>query len=219
MDDENLDKFFGHTLRLVNESDRRFNYANEKVAKNMVSRVKSAKNSLTLIKIASSVIANSFSVDRKEKLESHLINLLELWKSKLSATINYNISNNFSRYKAQPLRSGMVGRPSLNVNTEQVNVLREYHFNWTQIENIMDIHRSTLWRKLKKYGYNIEEKYSTISPEELNREIIAIKEEHPLIGEKMVIGFLRSKGLCVQRSRVRDSIHTVDPFNCINRWL
>ena len=144
MDDENLDKFFGHTLRLVNESDRRFNDANEKVAKNMVPRVKSAKNSLTLIKIASSVIANSFSVDRKEKLnqlESHLINLLELWESKLSATINYNISNNFSRYKAQPLRSGMVGRPSLNVDIEQVNVLRECHFNWTQIANIMDIHR------------------------------------------------------------------------------
>ena len=35
----------------------------------------------------------------------------------------------------------------------------------------------------------------------------------------MVIGFLRSKGLRVQRSRVRDSIHTVDPFNFINRWL
>ena len=62
----------------------------------MVSRVKSAKNSLMLIKIASSVITNSFSVERIEKLnqlESHLINLLELWESKLSATINDNISN------------------------------------------------------------------------------------------------------------------------------
>ena len=95
----------------------------------------------------------SFSVDRKEKLnqlESHLITLLELWESKLSATINDNISNNFARYKAQLVRFGMVGRPSLNVYIEQVNVLREYHFNWTQIANVMDIHRSTLWRKLKK---------------------------------------------------------------------
>ena len=123
MNDENLNKFFGHTLRLVNESSR-FNDANEKVAKYMVSRVKSAKKSLTLIKIASSVIANIFSVDRKEKLnqlESHLINLLELWESKLSAAINDSISNNFVRYKAQPVRYGMVGRPSLNVDTEQVN--------------------------------------------------------------------------------------------------
>ena len=53
----------------------------------------------------------------------------------------------------------------------------------------------------------------------MNREIIAIKEEHSFIGEKIVIGFLRSKGLRVQRSRVPDSIHTVDPFNFINRWL
>ena len=65
----------------------------------------------------------------------------------MSATINDNISNNFARYKAQPLRSGMVGRRSLNVEIEQVNVLREYDFNRTQIANIMDIHRSTLWRK------------------------------------------------------------------------
>ena len=96
MDDKNLDKFFGHKLRFVNESDRRFNDANEKVAKYMVSRVKSAKNSLMMIKIASSVIINSFSVERIEKLNqlgSHLINLLELWESKLSATINDNISN------------------------------------------------------------------------------------------------------------------------------
>ena len=155
MDDVNLDKVFGHALRLVNESDRGFNDANEKVAKYMVSRVKSARNSLTLINIASSVIANSFSVDRKE-LETHLINLLELWESKLSPTVNDNISNNFARYKAQPIRSGMVGRPSLNVDIGQVNLLREYHFNWTQIANIMDIHCSTLWRKLKSMGITLK---------------------------------------------------------------
>ena len=155
MDDVNLDKLFGHALRLANESDRGFNDANEKVAKYMVSRVKSARNSLTLINIASSVIANSFSVDRKE-LETHLINLLELWESKLSATVNANISYNFARYKAQPIRSGMVGRPSLNVDIGQVNVLRAYHFNWTQIANIMDIHRSTLWRKLKSMGITLK---------------------------------------------------------------
>ena len=75
MDDENLDRLFGYPLRLVNESDLTFNDA----------RVKSAKTSLPMIKIASSVIANSFSIDRKLKLnqlESHFINLLELWESK-----------------------------------------------------------------------------------------------------------------------------------------
>ena len=58
-----------------------------------------------------------------------------------------------------------------------------------------------------------------MSPEELNRETIALKEKHPLIGEKIVIRFLRSKELRVQRGSVLDSIHTADPFNCINRCL
>ena len=86
----------------------------------MVSRVRSAKNTLTVMKISSSVIANIFSVDIKEKLnqlESHLINLLELWESQLSTIINDNISSNFARYKT-PVRPGMVGCHSLNDDIE-----------------------------------------------------------------------------------------------------
>ena len=94
---------------------------NKKVAKYMVPRVKSAKSSLMLIKIASSFVTISFSIERKEKLnqlESHLINLLELWENKFTS----NISSKFARYEPQPVRSGMVGRPFLNVDIEQVNV-------------------------------------------------------------------------------------------------
>ena len=91
-------------------------------------------------------------------LKSHLINLLE---NKLSETINDNISNNFARYKAQPLRSGMVCCPSLNVDIEQVNVLREYDFNQTRIANIMDIHRSTLGENFKNVGITFK---SNIQP-------------------------------------------------------
>ena len=67
----------------------------------MVPRVKSAKNLLTLIKIASSVITNHFffSVDRKKlNLPANLlISLLEVRESKLSAIINDKTSSNFAR--------------------------------------------------------------------------------------------------------------------------
>lgn len=52
--------FLGKTLPLANESNRRLNDSNKKVAKYMVPRVKSAKNLFTLIKIAISVIINHF---------------------------------------------------------------------------------------------------------------------------------------------------------------
>ena len=54
----------------------------------------------------------------------------------------------------------MVGQVSINADIEQVNVLHEYHFNWTVIANIMDIHGSTFQEKLKKCCCNSEEKYS-----------------------------------------------------------
>lgn len=61
----------------------------------MVPRVKSAKNLLTLIKIASSVITNHFFFS----VDSHLISLLKVWESKLPAIINDKISSNFARLK------------------------------------------------------------------------------------------------------------------------
>lgn len=57
----------------------------------------------------------------------------------------------------------MVGQVSINADIEQVNVLHEYHFNWTVIANIMDIHGSTFQEKFKKCCCNFEEKYSIMS--------------------------------------------------------
>lgn len=62
-------------------------------------------------------------------------------------------------------------------------------------------------------------KYSNISNEDLDEDITKLKKIHSLAGEKMMVGFLRAKGIIIQRSRVRDSIHRVDHINTINRWL
>ena len=69
-------------------------------------------------------------------------------------------------------------------------------------------------------GYDFDnERYSEISKDKLNLEVKDIKDHHPLAGERMIIGFLRAKGITIQRWKVRESIHTIDPLNCVTRWL
>ena len=81
----------------------------------------------------------------------------------------------FSRYHAKTRRCGSRGRPSYEIDIEQVKLLREYSFSCTTISKIMGVHRSTFWRKVNKYRGNKELKYSDINDEDLDRIIIEIK--------------------------------------------
>lgn len=46
---------------------------------------------------------------------------------------------------------------------------------------------------------------------DLDDSVIAIVQQNPMHGEKMVSGALASKGVCVPRNRIRDAIRRVDP--------
>ena len=58
-----------------------------------------------------------------------------------------------------------------------------------------------------------------MSNEELDDLIQSIKNDHPLSGERIIIGILRAKGVSVQRRKIRESIHRVDPVNATIRWI
>ena len=58
-----------------------------------------------------------------------------------------------------------------------------------------------------------------MSNEELGDLIKSIKNEHPLTGERVIIGILRAKRVSVQRRKIRESIHRVDPINAAIRWI
>eukprot|EP00111_Clytia_hemisphaerica_P023888 TCONS_00070358-protein len=72
---------------------------------------------------------------------------------------------------------------------------------------------------MQNEGYDSNQKFSDITEDNLDTEIVQIKQSHPLAGERMVCGILRAKGYHLQRRKVRESIHRVDPINTIKRWL
>ena len=83
----------------------------------------------------------------------------------------------------------------------------------------MGVHRSTLWRKVNKYLGNEELKYSDINDEYLDRIITEIKNNHPLSGERVIVGLIHSRGIHIPKARIRASIHRVDPVNAALWWI
>ena len=87
------------------------------------------------------------------------------------------------------------------------------HFTWCQIAEILGVSRSTLYRRIEEEGLSRDLTYTNITDAELDLQIEAIKKLHPNDGERLMIGHLRSHGIFVPRSRIRASIHRVDPVN------
>ena len=78
---------------------------------------------------------------------------------------------------------------------------------------MMGISRATLYRRLDNAGINHALTYSNISDAALDQEVQSVKRVHPNDGECLMAGHLISRGIIVQRTRLRGSIHRVDPEN------
>ena len=105
------------------------------------------------------------------------------------------------------------GRPKIVIDMEDVELLRSLRFSWTKVAAIVGVSRSTLYRRLEEEGVSTDLRYTTIGDEALDRLIYDIKQEHPNDGERLMMGHLISRGVMIPRSRLRGSIHRVDPIN------
>ena len=78
---------------------------------------------------------------------------------------------------------------------------------------------STIQRRMSDYGLSIQQTYSTIGNDELNRLVRQCLSGFPNAGYRMVGGWLRQNGYRVQETGVRQSLHEVDPVGIANHWL
>ncbi len=98
------------------------------------------------------------------------------------------------------------GRIQLEVDISRLTELRMLNFTWSQISLLMGVSTKTLQRRAK--AANIV-KYSSISDSETDHYVEHIVNEFPRVGEVMLAGHLRTRGIIVQRSRLRSSIQRI----------
>ena len=84
---------------------------------------------------------------------------------------------------------------------------------------MMGVSRWTLYRRMRECGVSSASNFSPLTDEELDSKISSYITRHGgSTGQSYIICHLRSLGLRVQRSRVRESIARLDPKNSAVRW-
>ena len=104
--------------------------------------------------------------------------------------------------------SKKVGRPRIEFDGDRAKNLISLGFTMSQVSNALGISDGTLRRFRHLEDCRL---YDKLSNEELDKIVLDIKKEHPMMGEKRLLGLLRGRGLRIQRSRLRECIHRVDP--------
>jgi len=100
------------------------------------------------------------------------------------------------------------GRPKVKFSSERAEQLISLGFTMDQVGSTLGVCAASIKRYRR---LNNESKYNNMSNDDLDDLVVGIKEEHRRIGEKRLLGILRGKGIRMQRKRLRESIHRVDP--------
>ena len=114
---------------------------------------------------------------------------------------------------------GALGRPRKLIEKEEIENLFQIHNSWHKVADILGISDKTLRRRRHEYGLNVASSsgprstYTNISDEELCAVISDALRILPNAGESFIIGACRSRGIHVQRWRIRGAISTVDPVS------
>ncbi|XP_029199263.2 uncharacterized protein LOC122948369 [Acropora millepora] len=114
-------------------------------------------------------------------------------------------------------QQGIVGRPRLVLSKEAIEGYLDMGYSVSQTAEACGVSRSVLYSRMQQLGISYRDRFSRLDNNSLDAAVTDIKMSHPNCGEVMIIGHLRARGIIVQRSRVRESIHRVDPQGADDR--
>lgn len=100
----------------------------------------------------------------------------------------------------------MSGRIRLDVDRSKVEFLRSLSFTWSEVSTILGVSIKTLQRRANDWNLL---SYTDISMDDLDTIVQDILLQFPLCGEVMLNGHLKSRGIRVQRYKLRNSIHSI----------
>ena len=101
------------------------------------------------------------------------------------------------------------GRPSIQVCKDDILFLKALDYSWTKIAKILEISRSTLYRRLEEFNID-PNAFTDITEAQLDEVLRNTKTTNPNAGEVILKGILMNKGIKVNREMLRAAIHRVD---------
>eukprot|EP00794_Sanderia_malayensis_P014734 gene14734-16269_t len=111
------------------------------------------------------------------------------------------------------------GRQRKLVSKDELLRLFNIHQSWHIVAAEIGVSVKTIYRRRQELGMQISDAngpcttYTSISQTDLCEAIRDVLRVLPNAGESYVIGACRSRGIFVQRSRIRDAINTIDPVS------
>ena len=223
----NWELFFSSMQKLVTEMQLRESFT---VADSILTKLNGTIEANVRIKDHITRRANEESLQGNDECNVRLlVSLLErfiqyltsealIWKRKLDQILLQGTSSTPSTTFICYSPSGLPGRPKLSFDMEDLQCLQSIGLSLTKISEIFGISRSTLYRRMQEVGFTDRNRFSMCSDEELDGIIANLKSTLPHVGERIIIGHIRSLGLCIQRERIRQSIQRIDPVNTSLRW-
>lgn len=114
-----------------------------------------------------------------------------------------------------PMEQGNIGRPRFIITHQQISYLRDFSFKWTEIAELLGVSISKLNRHRSSLGLGSDDtpRFKAISDPDLDVLVRDIVRQLPFSSIRMVQGEMESRGIHVQRERVRASLHRVDSLN------
>lgn len=122
-------------------------------------------------------------------------------------------------YKADLAFSGAAGRPSYSITREHLLFFLDHRFTIPEIAGLLGVSPSTVKRRLRLFGLSVSASYCTKTNQELDEIVSEILTDFPNCGYKRMTGFLLSRGLRIQQTRIRESMRRVDPEGVLLRAL
>ena len=103
--------------------------------------------------------------------------------------------------------SNKTGRPPILVDKDRLTWLMSLNFTWLEISQLMGVSIKTLQHRC--IMWHLPKKYTNTTIVELDTNVQDVIQCFPTAGEVMLNGHLRSRGIRVQRERLRQSIARV----------
>lgn len=111
---------------------------------------------------------------------------------------------------SKPLKiGGNCGAPKFDIDKLTLDSLLDCGFLISDIGKLLQVSERTIYRRMAQFGLS-KTKFSDIDDKALDTIISEIIQDYPMCGEQMLRELLKTKGLKIQRWRLRDTIHRID---------